>query len=525
MSDALSRILSSGVSLDEVRGFLDRGLSLEDVEAAVGRMQARGEKIGGEEEENGEVRPDDFSDVGNMETFSTLNAGRLLYTDSRGWQCWDGLRWVADDHQAHERAVLFSQAMLNDARERYRTALHAQAEARVQEDEESLERFTAAVKAEKAYLDHANRTRAERRIKAILELAKHRFAIDPARLDANPAELNTPKGIVNLVTGEVRPCDRSALCTKVTACAPGSMGMKMWIDFLKTITEEDGPLMGFLQQMAGMALFGKVYHEGIVLAYGGGRNGKSTLFNALAAVLGDYAGTLDISVLTTDRQNRGAALATLRGKRLVIAGELEEGKRLSVFTLKQISSTDPMTIEEKYRAPETVIPSHTLVLYTNHLPRVGSTDEGTWRRLTVAPFNARITGGTPNYAAKLVDEAGPAIMAWALQGAMLFAQNGYTLQIPDIVAELTEEYREREDWLSNFLQECCTLAPDARAPAGELYRMYREWAESSGDYVRRDVEFSSAMEGRGFQKIKPKNRKTWVGLKPNRAERYGFSVG
>lgn len=38
MSDALSRILSSGVSLDEVRGFLDRGLSLEDVEAAVGRM-------------------------------------------------------------------------------------------------------------------------------------------------------------------------------------------------------------------------------------------------------------------------------------------------------------------------------------------------------------------------------------------------------------------------------------------------------------------------------------------------------
>ena len=87
----------------------------------------------------------------------------------------------------------------------------------------------------------------------------------------------------------------------------------------------------------------------------------------------------------------------------------------------------------------------------------------------------------------------------ALQGAMLFAQNGYTLQIPDIVAELTEEYREREDWLSNFLQECCTLEPDARAPAGELYQMYREWAESSGDYVRRNTEFVAAMEGRGDQ--------------------------
>lgn len=520
MSDTLNRILSSGLTLDKVQSLLQDGLSLEEIGEAVGRMTARGEDLREVEEESQEVRPDDFSDVGNMETFSTLNAGRLLYTDSRGWLCWDGLRWVADDHQAHERAVLFSQSMLDDARGRYKTALHAQAEAKAQENMEAVEQFTAMVKAEKAYLDHANRTRAERRIKAILELAKHRCVIDPARLDANPAELNTPTGIVNLVTGEIRPCDRSALCTKVTACAPGTTGAKMWIEFLKTITEGDGPLMGFLQQVAGAALFGKVYHEGIILAYGGGRNGKSTLFNALAAVLGDYAGTLDISVLTTDRQNRGAALATLRGKRLIIAAELEEGKRLSVSTLKQISSTDPMTIEEKYRAPETVIPSHTLVLYTNHLPRVGSTDDGTWRRLTVAPFNARITGGTPNYAAKLVEEAGPAILAWALQGAKLFAQNGYTFQIPDIVAELTEEYREREDWLSNFLQECCILEPDARAPAGELYQLYREWAERSGDYVRRNVEFNSAIDGRGFRKITPKNKRVWLGLRIDYQKKY-----
>ena len=520
MSDTLNRILSSGLTLDKVQSLLQDGLSLEEIGEAVGRMTARGEDLREVEEESQEVRPDDFSDVGNMETFSTLNAGRLLYTDSRGWLCWDGLRWVADDHQAHERAVLFSQAMLDDARGRYKTALHAQAEAKAQENMEAVEQFTAMVKAEKAYLDHANRTRAERRIKAILELAKHRCVIDPARLDANPAELNTPTGIVNLVTGEIRPCDRSALCTKVTACAAGTTGAKMWIDFLKIVTEEDGPLMGFLQQVAGAALFGKVYHEGIILAYGGGRNGKSTLFNALAAVLGDYAGTLDISVLTTDRQNRGAALATLRGKRLIIAAELEEGKRLSVSTLKQISSTDPLTVEEKYRAPEMVIPSHTLVLYTNHLPRVGSTDDGTWRRLTVAPFNARITGGTPNYAAKLVEEAGPAILAWALQGAKLFAQNGYTIQIPDIVAELTEEYRNREDWLSNFLQECCILEPDARAPAGELYQLYREWAERSGDYVRRNVEFNSAIDGRGFRKITPKNKRVWLGLRIDYQKKY-----
>lgn len=516
MSDTLSRVLSSGVTLDEVRDFLDRGLSLEEVEAAVGRMQARGESIGDVEEENGEVRPADFTDVGNTEMFSALYGGKLLYTDSRGWLCWDGLRWVADDHQAHEKALSFTQAMLDEAQGAYRAALHALADAKADGELDAQEQASAAVKREKAYLDHAMKSRAARQVKSILELAKHRFATDPARLDSNPAELNTPAGIVDLVTGELRPADKTALCTMMTACAPGKTGAAMWIDFLKTITEGDGSLMGFLQQVAGMALFGKVYHEGAVFAYGGGRNGKSTLFNTLAAVLGDYAGTIDISVLTTDRQNRGAALATLRGKRLMISAEWEEGKRLSVSTLKQISSTDPITVEEKYRAPEKVIPSHTLIVYSNHLPRVGSTDDGTWRRILAAPFNARITNGIPNYGAKLVEEAGPAVLLWAIQGAVNFAQNGYILQIPDVVEELTEEYRAREDWLSNFLQECCTLEPDARAPAGELYQLYREWAENSGDYVRRDVEFNSAMEGRGFIKRTPAGRKVWIGLRVDR---------
>ena len=209
----------------------------------------------------------------------------------------------------------------------------------------------------------------------------------------------------------------------------------------------------------------------------------------------------------------------------MIAGELEEGRRLSVSTLKQICSTDPITVEEKYGSPETVVPSHSLVLYTNHLPRVGSTDDGTWRRLKVVPFNTQIAGGIPNYAEKLVEGAGPAILAWSIQGAMMFAENGYRLPIPEAVEEATDEYRQRENWLENFLEECCVMEPDARAPAGELYQTYREWAQRSGDYVRRDVEFSGAMAGKGFKKIAPKNRKTWVGLRIDRTSQYGVFAG
>lgn len=461
------------------------------------------------------VRPGDFSDSGNAETFRVVNEGRLLFTDALGWLVWNGQRWERNDHQALTLATELSSAMLADAQKEYRAALVGLAEAKADEvGPKELEQATSRAASAKAYLTHAKQTRSAGRLKSMLELAKPTFVVKADTLDANPADLNTPAGIVDLTTGKLRPHDRAAQCSQITTAYPGEQGAQMWADFLDTITQEDGGLRGFLQLVAGMALYGKVYHEGLILAYGAGRNGKSTFFNALAAVLGDYAGTIDIDTFTTDRQNRGASLATLRGKRLVIAGELEEGKRLSVATVKKVCSTDRITIEEKYKQPETIIPSHSLCLFTNHLPRVGSTDPGTWRRLIVVPFRATIpTQETrSNYGDTLVQQAGPSILAWAIEGAVNFARNGYQLQTPDVVEEVTESYRGQEDWLSNFITECCTMGADRRTGAAELYQEYRAWAQRSGDFVRRLPDFNTAMEAAGFHKIAPGNRKTWVGL-------------
>nr|WP_326215859.1 phage/plasmid primase, P4 family [uncultured Oscillibacter sp.] len=461
------------------------------------------------------VRPGDFSDAGNAETFRAVNEGRLLFTDSLGWLVWNGQRWERSDHQALTLATELSRDMLADAQKEYRAALVGLAEAKADEvGPKELEQATNRAASAKAYLTHAKQTRSAGRLKNMLELAKPAFVVRADILDANPADLNTPAGIVDLTTGELRPHDRAARCSQITAVSPGEQGTQMWMEFLDTITQGDGSLKGFLQLVAGMALHGKVYHEGLILAHGAGRNGKSTFFNALSLVLGDYAGSLAIDVFTTDRQNRGASLATLRGKRLVIAGELEEGRRLSVATVKKVCSTDRITIEEKYKAPETITPSHTLCLFTNHLPRVGSTDPGTWRRLIVVPFRATISTQKTrsNYGDTLVQQAGPSILAWAIEGAVNFAHNGYQLQMPDVVEEVTEAYRGQEDWLSNFITECCILNPDARARAGELYQEYRAWAQRNGDYVRRLPDFNTAMEAAGFHKIAPGNRKTWEGL-------------
>ena len=467
------------------------------------------------------IKPSDYSDAGNATVFCRLYGDSLIFVDALGWLWWNGQRWERDDHKAMSMALTLSDRMLKEALGTNRSALlkDAEAQSRYAEtgeamDGEAVKSADKGKKEAKAFLSHAQRLRGARQLRNMLELSKSTLVLRADKLDANPIELNTPRGIVNLTTGQLRPHERTAYCSQITEAAPGTAGGEMWSAFLQTVTCGDGSVQGFLQLVAGMSLIGTVYHEGIVIAYGGGRNGKSTFFNALAQVLGDYAGSIDIRTLTTDRINKGASLATLRGKRLVIAGELEEHQRLSVATLKQIASTDKLTIEEKYKSPETVRQTHTLILFTNHLPRVGSTDSGTWRRLIVVPFNATIPPGTgvQNYADRLAKEAGSAILAWAVEGAVNFVRNGFKLDIPDVVEEATEEYRQREDWLNNFSGERCIKKETVRIGARSLYLEYKAWAQDAGEYIRRENDFSAAMVTAGYRKVKIKGKPFYYGL-------------
>ena len=59
---------------------------------------------------------------------------------------------------------------------------------------------------------------------------------------------------------------------------------------------------------------------------------------------------------------------------MLIAAELEEGMRLNTANVKQLCSTDEIYAEKKYKDPFSYTPTHTLVLYTNHLPKVGAID-------------------------------------------------------------------------------------------------------------------------------------------------------
>lgn len=77
---------------------------------------------------------------------------------------------------------------------------------------------------------------------------------------------------------------------------------------------------------------------------------------------------------------------------------------------------------------------------------------------------------------------------------------------------LTEDYRARENWLENFINERCVKDPNAREGARALYLEYKDWAQDAGEFIRRENDFAAAMEKAGYQRIKPKGRWNYTGL-------------
>ena len=183
--------------------------------------------------------------------------------------------------------------------------------------------------------------------------------------------------------------------------------------------------------------------------------------------------------------------------------------------VKQLTSTDPIHAEKKYHAPFDFQPTHTLVLYTNHLPKVNALDTGFWRRLIVVPFKARIEGqgDIKNYSDYLVEHAGGAVMKWILEGAEKVIAAGYRVQEPETVRAAIASYRENNDWLRPFLEEKCEEGKQYREASGQFYTVYRAYCESHGEVSRSTTDFYGALAAYGIERKRTKSGNFLMGIR------------
>ena len=477
-----------------------------------------------------QLKPSDYSDVGQATVLTREYEGKLRYSPSTDFLVYNGRFWEESKPKAQAVAQELTTRQLEEAETEIKKATDEMmkngawellatmgpkkaAMAFSSEQARSFQKYENAT----TYRNYAIKRRDSKYITAALKEAHPMVEIDQRQLDADEFLLNTPSATYDLRIGlpsahEHTPAD---FVTKQTTVDPSDEGMDIWQDALETFFCGDNELIDYVQEIAGLSAIGKVCVEGLIIAYGEGRNGKSTFWNTLSRVLGTYSGNMSADTLTVGcKRNVKPELAEAKGKRIIIAAELEEGMRLNTSNVKQLCSTDEIYAEKKYKDPFSFVPSHTLVLYTNHLPKVGAIDAGTWRRLIVIPFNAKIEGSSDikNYADYLFNKAGGAILKWIMTGAKRVIEKDYHIVKPAVVEAAIQKYKDNNNWLSQFLDECCEIDSSYSAKSGDVYNAYRSYCMQVGDYIRSTTDFYTALECAGFERKRSKSARLLFGL-------------
>ena len=123
--------------------------------------------------------------------------------------------------------------------------------------------------------------------------------------------------------------------------------------------------------------------------HGSGSNGKSMLADLMSLVLGDYKGTVPITLVTRERNAIGGTtseIMQLKGIRYAVMQEPSKNLKLNEGIMKELTGGDPIQGRALYCESETFEPQFKLVVCTNNLFEIESNDDGTWRRIRKCDF-------------------------------------------------------------------------------------------------------------------------------------------
>ncbi len=416
------------------------------------------------------------TDVGNAERLIAVHGDDLRYVPAWGWLAWDGRRWARNEARATQLAVHTVEIMS-------RAAKRAPTPEKIAE----LQKW-------------AKQSEADARLKAMLSIASRLepIASTADRFDQDPWLFNCRNGTIDLRTGDLRPHSQG---DGITRLAPvdyqPDARYEPWERFLEEVTAGKEGMADFLRQAAGYTLTGDTSEEFVFIAHGGAGRGKTTFLEALAAAMGDYAGSIRVEALTDGGRSTGGHnedIARLAGKRLVTAVEASEGERLREGLFKSLTGGDTIPASFKNKPVFDFVPAFKLWMATNHVPRMRADDEGLRRRVIKLPFD-----NPPAHRDKALKkrfqrarEAREAVLAWAVRGCLEWQRSG--LEPPVSVTDATERLWEGMDHLAQFFDECLVFGNDWRISSRRLMAAYEAWAEEQGIPQRFRISFKKITE-------------------------------
>jgi putative DNA primase/helicase len=435
------------------------------------------------------------TDFGNAERFLNRYARDVLYCKLQdAWYLWEPDKgiWGKDNLlkiREHVKDVLLD--------------IYHEAEYQIKpEDRQRVAKW--AIQCEKP--DHIN---------ACLNVAQSdpRIVVHPDKFDTDKYLFNMLNGTYDLSTHEFLPHDKENYFTKIVeyrydkdATCPKFL---KFIDRIFKSRKDKDQIIEYIQKALGYSLTGEISQQAIFLLYGSGANGKSTLIETQRMVVGDYGTTIDSSSLITKKNDSVRNdIARLPNVRFVSASENAKGTVLDEELVKKLSGGDQITARFLFQEEFQFYPQLKLWWAFNHPPGLNDFTHSLMRRLKLIPFEEVISGKEIIDQSILLgwhkDEL-PGIFNWEIEGLKKFQKEG--LEDITAVKNAVKEFKEEQDILHEFIQDCCYVATDEDSlkrdvvtASSILYRKYRIWAQENNEKEMGPRKFSIEMKERGFKK-------------------------
>lgn len=468
---------------------------------------------------------DDLTDAALAETIAEELADRFAVATGLGLMRYDGKRWATCDELVLIEVV--RKTLRRIRADETRAAILA-GDKRREADARALEQRT--------------------RIVAVSRLALGMMTERAVTVDAHPDLLNTPSGVVDLRTSELKPHDPALMMTKMTGVGyDPDADRSLWHRALEALPAE---VAEWMQVRLGQALTGYMPDDDVlVVLKGAGENGKTTVLHAARCAAGDYAGTVPKRLLLASPGDHPTELTTLLGLRMAVIEELPEGRNLNVERLKDTVGTPTITARRMRENNVTWAATHCLLLSTNYTPVVAETDHGTWRRLALVTFPYRFVKASKVKASRdrvrdrsirpALETPNAGVLAWMIDGAAAWYANDRVMpDPPKRVRRDTKAWRMEADPVLGYVAE--RLVTGKRADGWAIasvdlaadfndwieHRGHRPWSlqtinarfsehEALRDVVRKQVAFGRLTPSRPAFAIRPlaASTKAWVGVR------------
>lgn len=230
-----------------------------------------------------------------------------------------------------------------------------------------------------------------------------------------------------------------------------------------------------------------------------GGNGKSKLVDLMSMALGDYAVSLQSTVLTRKRPDSGAAnpdIMAVRNRRFIYMAEPDDGEPLNTSRMKQFTGEDVVEARGLFEDQSKFQIAGKMFMLCNKFPAIHNMDRGTWRRVMAVPFESKFVDPDseegkeispsknvwprdPSLDAKLKRWRAPFMARLVHVYETEYLKTGIE-PIPAIVTQESANYRSMFDSFGKFMQARIREESGSEATLKDVWHIYKQWSEAMG---------------------------------------------